>query len=197
MPGTQGAGWAPLRVATLLVALMPVPAAAQSPLAILVRGGIHAPVGSAAGQGVGPGEELDAGASWGVAFALHRGGGNHLELGFGQHRAGCPGQGCTRRVATQWEVGWRRDFGDGPVVPWLRVGAVVPRVERVVTAAGLRTSGTGFGGEAGGGVRFPLGGRIHAAPGLRAGWGRVPVPDRDDALPLRWIVGDLTLVLVF
>jgi hypothetical protein len=133
-----------------------------------------------------------------MGFALQQSDSGYLLLGFSQQRAGCEPASCPRRVTTRWELGWRQDLAQGPLVPWLRVVAVIPRVERVATPDGSRTdSGTGWGAEAGGGVRVALGGRLHLAPGVRLGWGGAPVEGRERSLPLRWSAAEVTLVLTF
>ncbi len=184
-----------------LLALTPVaaPVAAQAPLVVEGRAGALVPV---SGFRTGPeqGGELGGGPSFGVGFALERSGGLHLTFGFSQHRIDCSDDGCGGEglyVATSWDLGARLDFGSGAVVPWVRVGATAPRVERDrpdPTADDVTE--LGFGGEAGAGARVAVAGRFHLSPGVRFGAANTAIPS-GGTLRMRYLVFDVGLVVGF
>lgn len=175
------------------------PLGAQAPLVIEGRAGAITPV---AGFGTGPeqGGELRSGPSFGVGFALERSDGLHLTIGFSQHRLDCEDDGCAGEglyVATAWDLGARLDLASGAVVPWVRVGATVPRVERDrpeplesdVTALGI-------GGEVGAGLRVSAAGRFHLSPGVRFGAADTEISS-GGTLRMRYLVFDVGLVVGF
>lgn len=175
------------------------PLNAQAPLVIEGRAGVITPVG---GFRTGPeqGGELAGGASFGVGFALERSGGLHLTLGFSQHRFDCEADGCAGDglyVATAWDLGARWDFGSGAVVPWVRAGATVPRVERDRPEPDeADVTELGIGAEAGAGARIAVAGRFHLSPGVRFGAADTGLRS-GGTLRMRYLVFDVGLVVGF
>lgn len=182
----------------MALAVFAAPTAAQSTFVIEGRAGTAIPLGPAA-EGVG---ETQAGAAAGVHFALRRGERSYLFAGFSQLRARCDGDPCGgSRVSTQWEAGMRFDLRESGVVPWLRVGAVFPSIERVPLAdpdeePRFGVSDRGWGGEVGAGLRVPVSERIGISPGARFVVSRVG-RGAAEALTVKWLVVDLGLVVGF
>lgn len=185
-------------LATAALALVAPPLHAQSTLVVEGRAGIALPSGERP-DGWAAGE---AGAATDVHFALRRGEHVYIYVGFSQLRTPCEGTGCRgTRTSTQWNGGVRLDLRTTGIVPWLRLGAVSPSIERIPIASegdapawGL--SERGWGGEVGGGVRLPIGDRVGVSPGIRYIVARVgdhsPAP-----VTLRWVVADIGLVVGF
>ncbi|NNL31021.1 MAG: hypothetical protein HKO77_08365 [Gemmatimonadetes bacterium] len=160
-----------LLVAAGLLSFAVLPSAAplmaqDSPLVLEAHGGVAAPLGSFA-DGAGPGEGTTAGPSLALTFALPGAGWRALYAGFSQHRFGCEAAGCDadgRYVATGFNVGVRVvPVNRGPVIPWIRLGAVTTRVETgdltatPSSAVDAGVSDLGFGGEVGVGILVRLG----------------------------------------
>ena len=184
------------RSARFLFALLVLVASegkAQAPLVVEVRGGALVPVAGARDGLEGEGE-LGAGGSFGVTLALERSDGWHLYLGFSQHRIDA---GDGPHVSTAWDLGARLDLGSGALVPWVRAGLTVPRVELSEAPARPATvTRPGIGGEVGAGVRFPLGGRMYLQPAVRFGAVDTELPD-GPVLRLRYAVLDAGVVIGF
>lgn len=179
------------------VSLFAPPLRAQSTLVVEGRAGVSVPTGSAPRAWPEPA----SGSAAGVHFALRRGARSYLYLGFSQLRTPCEGEGCgDRSTATQWEAGVRFDLRTEGVVPWLRAGAITPSIENAPLGAGpdsdVGLSDRGWGGEVGGGLRFPLGERFGVSPGARLVVSRVGAGG-GDPVTLRWIVFDVGLTWGF
>lgn len=153
--------------AAVLLSVWAAPAAAQdAPLVLEVHGGVAIPFGDLA-DGSGPGMGTSRGSSLALTFALPGDGWRTLYAGFSQHRFGCAAAGCDaegRYVATGFNVGLRIvPVNRGPLIPWIRLGAITTRVETgdlaatPSAAADAGVSGLGFGGEAGVGIFVRLG----------------------------------------
>ena len=140
--------------------------AQDSPLLLEAHVGAAVPLSDFA-DGSGPGEGTTTGPSLALTFALPGDGWRTLYTGFSQHRFGCEAAGCEadgRYVATGFNVGVRIvPVNRGPVIPWLRLGAVTTRVETgdlgatPASAGDAGVSDLGFGAEAGVGVLVRLG----------------------------------------
>ena len=140
--------------------------AQESPLVLEVQGGAAVPLGDFA-DGTDPGYGTTSGPTLAFTFVLPGDGWRALYAGFAQHRFGCQAAGCDaegRYVATGFNVGVRIvPVNHGPVIPWVRLGAVTTRVETDDLAASPSSSAyagvsdLGFGGEAGVGVLVRLG----------------------------------------
>lgn len=140
--------------------------AQDAPLVLEAQVGVALPSSDFA-DGAGPGEGATAGPSLALTFALPGDGWRTRYAGFSQHRFGCEAAGCDadgRYVATGFNVGVRIvPVNRGPIIPWIRLGAVTTRVETgdlAATPASAPDAGVsdlGFGGEAGVGVLVRLG----------------------------------------
>jgi len=186
---------------TLLTLVGPAPASAQAPpLAAEVQGGASIPLGSFR-RGTGPGEGTSAGPSFGVDFALSSDGRRVLYLGFSQHRFGCAAAGCAsgeRYVATGVDLGTGvRLLRRGPVIPWIRIGAMTTRVEMPSTSATqVGVSTLGVGGEVGFGLFLRTSRALSLNPSIRYAAVNSGLPG-GGVLRMRYLVAGLSLVLGF
>ncbi len=148
------------------------------------------------------------GPSFGAGFAFAVRGGLYVNLGFSQHRFGCS-DGCSGLgdlAATGFDLALRYGFVAGPVLPYVRAGALPYTVEGSTEGdtGGDPLSDHVWGWELGGGVGVPLSEHVHLSPGLRyvsmdPRFDEAANPDSDDGLELAvraWIL-DLGLVWAF
>ncbi len=186
---------------TLLMLHQAAPASAQAPPLVLeVQGGASIPLGPFR-SGTRPGEGTSAGPSFGVDFALSSAGRRVTYVGFSQHRFGCAAAGCAsgeRYVATGVDLGTGVSLlRRGPVIPWIRLGAMTTRVEMpatTTTQAGV--SALGFGGEVGLGLFLRTSRAVSLSPSVRYTAVNSGLPG-GGVLRMRYLVADLSLVLGF
>jgi opacity protein-like surface antigen len=200
---TGGIAWVALAGVLLL------PAASEGQLPRLIaegRLGAAVPTGDLSGES--PEGGANAGPSFGAGFAFAVRGGLYVNLGFSQHRFGCS-EGCAGLgdlAATGFDLALRYGFVAGPVLPYVRAGALPYTVEG--SAQGEAEvdplSDHVWGWELGGGVGVPLSEHVHLSPGLRyvsmdPRFDELSVPDSEEGVELAvraWIL-DLGLVWAF
>jgi hypothetical protein len=190
-----------LRGVVAVLAFAPAPAAAQTaPLVVEVRGGASVPVADLAG-GTDPGEGVDAGASFGVDFAVSGQGRRTVYAGFSQHRFGCGEAGCGAGgayVATTLDLGFRVNLlARGAVVPWVRVGGLTLRMETpALPDSPGGVTDRGYGAEVGAGLHIAAWDALAFSPEVRFTAVGTRLPGGDD-LAMRFLVADLGLSLAF
>lgn len=175
-PGIAGgrgrSPWPRLSVAAavLLGLLVARPGQAQVPR-LIAEGRVGVMLPSSPLSGDPPEGGATTGLSYGAGFAFAVRGGLYVNLGFSQHRltcsVGCSGLGDL--TATGFDLALRYAVVAGPVIPYVRLGALPYTVE---SAGGMesgadRLSDRTWGWEAGAGIGLPVSEHVHLSPGLR------------------------------